>query len=102
MFKNTRKHTHKTYSKNSRRLELCQLYLKLDILNILGRRNPLKSRSKATESKVEEPAKEVVSSETSAKPKSKFARRFFVCIRINRFQSHCIYINRTFCSQTKT
>lgn len=40
-------------------------------LNILGRRNPLKNRSKPTEAKVEEAAKEA---EASVKPKSKSNR----------------------------
>lgn len=43
-------------------------------LNILGRRNPLKSRSKPTEAKIEEAAKEA---EVSAKPKSKPSRFTF-------------------------
>lgn len=48
-------------------------------LNILGRRNPLKNRSKPTEAKIEEPVKEA---EVSAKPKSKSNRLTF---QLNKF-----------------
>lgn len=57
-------------------------------LNILGRRNPLKSRSKPTESKIEEPVKEV---EASVKPKSKSSR---FTIQLKYASHHEIWFNR--------